>query len=696
MKYYRIVVASLAAAAVLCGRSRVVGAQAAATTVDVSVDATSAGTPLERIWAFHGYDEINYTTVPQGKALLQTLGSIDTVAPYIRSHFYLNSGDGTPSMKWGSTNAYTVGADGTPVYDWTLMDGITDTLTGAGTLPLVEIGFMPHDLSTHPDPYMNSAVTALDGGCFYPPTDYVKWGTLISTWATHTSTRYPDAAATWQWELWNEPDNQYWHGTEAQYNELYDYTEAALHQVMPTASLGGPAVASAGSSFLNQFLAHCATGTNAVSGAVGARLDMVSFHAKGETAVVGGHVEMNMGHQLSLHRTGFSTVASFAQFKDTPIIVTEGDPDGCAACLAAADTYRRVPAYGAYEVEMMKRSLDLEAEVGVNLRGVLAWAFLFPDQAYFADYRVLSTQGLALPVLNAFKLLGSLDGARLPVTSSGALALDAIVANGVRGEPDIDSMATVKGNRVQVLVWNYHDDIVTAAASPIHLTVTLPSSFGSEATVAHLRVDDSHGNPYAVWLAQGSPAAPTDTQLTLLQQAADDLTLQPDQVIDVVGGVATLDFSLPRSGISLVTLSPGDTVGAADASVEAGAAKNEDGESPPSTGTDATTLDGAAAAAPDEPGVGGVTGTAGVTEEASVSPSSASAGTNGNGGGPQGAANGGGSRGSTNAAVPAPKNAGCSCRSVGFPGSDAANTGAMVALAGLYLAITARRKRGAA
>jgi xylan 1,4-beta-xylosidase len=692
LKYYRAAVASLAAIAVLCGRSRVAGAQAAA-TVDVSVDATSAGTPLERVWAFHGYDEINYTTVPQGKALLQTLGSIDTVAPFIRSHFYLNTGDGTPSMKWGSTNAYTVGADGTPVYDWTLMDGITDTLTGAGTLPLVEIGFMPQALSTHPDPYMNSAVTALDGGCFYPPTDYVKWGTLISTWATHTSTRYPTAAATWQWELWNEPDNQYWHGTEAQYNELYDYTEAALHQVMPTASLGGPAVANSRSSFLNEFLAHCATGTNAVTGKVGARLDMVSFHAKGETAVVGGNVEMNMGHQLSLHQTGFSTVASFAQFKGTPIIVTEGDPDGCAACLAAADTYRRVPAYGAYEVEMMKRSLDLAAEVGVNLRGVLAWAFLFPDQAYFADYRVLSTQGLALPVLNAFKLLGSLDGARLPVTSSGALALDAIVANGVRGQPDIDSMATVKGNRVQVLVWNYHDDIVTAAASPIHLTVTLPSSFGSQATVAHLRVDDTHGNPYAVWLTQGSPAAPSAAQLTQLQQAADDLTLQPDQVVDVVAGVATLDFSLPRSGISLVTLSPGDTVGAADASVEAGAANDEtDGESPPSTGTDATTRDSAATSAPDEAGTGGVTGTGGLTEEASVSASGASSSGNANGGSSSSTANGGGSSGSTNAAA----NAGCSCRTVGFPGSDGANTGAIVALAGLYLAVTARRKRGAA
>ena len=81
---------------------------------------------------------------------------------------------------------------------------------------------------------------------------------------------------------------------------------------------------------------------------------------------------------------------------------------------------------------MMKRSLELAAEVGVNLRGVLTWAFTFPDSPYFAGYRALTTNGIHLPVLNAFKLLGSLSGDRLPVTSSGARPLDDILANGVR------------------------------------------------------------------------------------------------------------------------------------------------------------------------------------------------------------------------------------------------------------------------
>jgi xylan 1,4-beta-xylosidase len=666
------VVLSIAAIAAVSGRPRTASAQAAG-AVNVSVDATSAGTPLETIWAYHGYDEINYTTLAEGKTLLQTLGSTSTVTPYIRSHFYLNSGNGTPSMKWGSTNAYTLGANGAPVYDWTLMDGITDGLTSAGTLPLVEIGFMPHDLSTHPDPYMNSSVTALDGGCFYPPKDYVKWGSLISAWATHTSTRYPDAATTWLWELWNEPELDYFHGTPAEYDKLFDYTEAALHQVMPSASLGGPASYNPTTTFIKQFLQHCATGTNAVSGKVGARLDMISFHAKGGTAVVGGHVEMNMGNQLKLHRTGFSTVASFAQYKKTPIVITEGDPDGCAACQTSADTYRRLPAYGAYEVEMMKRSLDLEAELGVNVRGIVAWAFLFPNQPYFADYRVLSSYGIALPVLNAFKLLGSLDGTRLPVTSSGALAVDTIVANGVRGQPDIDSIASLKGDRVQVLVWNYHDDIVTADASAVHLTVTLPSSFGTEASVTHLRVDDAHGDAYAAWLAQGSPAAPSATQLTQLQQAAADLTLQPVQTVGVVGGVATLDFSLPRFGVSLVTLSPPGDAAGGDASAEAAGAQDGSGnESPPPNEPDATTLDD------------------GAPPDAEESAAAAMPGADGGGG--ESSSGGGSSAGTPTPTSPS----GCSCRAAGLAGPDASRTGSILALVGLLLAVRAARKRAAA
>ena len=243
----------------------------------------------------------------------------------------------------------------------------------------------------------------------------------------------------------------------------------------------------------------------------------------------------------------------------TPIYITEADPDGCAACPATstpADAYRYSPAYGAYEIAMMKRTLEQEASMGVKVGGLLTWAFTFPGTPYFAGYRALATNGISLPVLSAFKLLGSLAGTRLPVTSSGAATLDSILANSVRGNPDIDAMATLNGESIQVLVWNYHDDLVAVAASPVQLTVKVPSAFGSSVTVSHMRVDDSHGDAYTVWTSQGSPAAPSAAQIQALQAAMDPMPLNPPQSIAVSNGLVSVSFDLPRFGISLLTIAP--------------------------------------------------------------------------------------------------------------------------------------------
>ena len=530
-----------------------------AAAVTVTVDATAAGSPIERVWPFHGYDEINYTTSPEGQALLATLAAAHTAPVHVRSHFLLNTGDGTPALKWGSTNVYTENDLGNPIYSWDLTDGIMDTITGAGAFPFVELGFMPQALSTHPTPYRNSSTTSLDGGCFYPPSDYARWAAVIGAWATHANARYPGVASSWLWELWNEPDLAYWHGTVADYGTLYDYTEAALHAALPTAPLGGPATASPGGTFLTQFLKHCATGTNAVTGRMGTRLDLISFHAKGGVAMVDDHVQMDLGNQLKIHRLGFSTVASFPQFQGTPIFITEADPDGCAACPASdvpADAYRNSTAYGAYELAMMKHTLELEAEAGVVLGGVLTWAFTFPGTPYFAGYRALATNGIHLPVLGAFQLLGRLEGDRLPLNSTGAIAADDIITNGVRDQPLIDGMATSSGGTIQVLVWNYHDEVVPADAAAVHLAVHLPADFGPAVRVSHLRVDESHGDAYTVWVAQGMPSSPSSSQLTDLRQAMDPAPLGPDQTLSIANGALSLDFDLPRFGVTLLTLKP--------------------------------------------------------------------------------------------------------------------------------------------
>jgi xylan 1,4-beta-xylosidase len=304
---------------------------------------------------------------------------------------------------------------------------------------------------------------------------------------------------------------------------------------------------------------------------------LVSFHSKGGVEMVGGHVQMNLRNQLAQHRDGFAIVAEFPQYRSTPIVISEADPDGCAACSTEdepAYAYRSSTVYGAYEVATMKRTLELEERAGVNLRGVLTWAFMFPDEPYFAGHRTLATNGIHKPVLNAFKLLGALGGDRVPVTSSGALSLDQILDSGVRQQPDIDGMATRDGSRVQVLVWNYHDDLVAAAAAPVRLTVALPGGWGTRATVTHLRVDEMHGDAYTVWTGLGSPASPTASERTALVAAMEPALLEPVRVVDVMDGAVSLDFDLPRFALSLLTLVPevsGGDAGAASGTGGSGA-----------------------------------------------------------------------------------------------------------------------------
>ncbi|MBW8886312.1 MAG: beta-xylosidase [Fibrobacteres bacterium] len=526
-----------------------------AQTVTITVDATAAGAPLKEVWSWHGYDEANYTTTQPGLDLLDSVvaNSVDPV--YIRTHFLLNTGDGSSAqLKWGSTNVYTE-ANGQPVYDWKLMDGIMDAITGHKAFPYAQISFMPQALSSHPTPYQNSSTTATDGGCFYPPTDYDKWAALVKAWVQHSVDRYPNVEKNWVWELWNEPDISYWHGTAAEYQKLFDYTEQAVHTVLPNAVLSGPEMAGAGN--IGPFLQHCATGTNSATGKTGTRLDQISFHAKGGTAMVNGHVEMDLGNQLRLHQTGFKTIAGYPQFKDKPIVIGEADPDPCAACPQSqvpADAYRNVAAYGAYEAAMMKHSLQLADSLGVNLRACLAWAWLFNGFPYFQGYRTLSSNGIHKPVLNVFKMLGKLKGDRIPLASTGALGLAEILKNGVRGNPDIDGMAVKNPGKVMALIWNYHDDIVQVAPANVTVKVTLPAGFPDQVRLTHYRMDTTHSNDYTAWLKMGSPQSPTASQLSQLKSAMTLETLAAPALVAAVNGVVTQTFDLPRHGVSLLVL----------------------------------------------------------------------------------------------------------------------------------------------
>src|SRR4030095_16472847 len=231
-----------------------------------------------------------------GKKLLSELAALSPVPVYVRAHNLLTTGDGTPALKWGSTNAYTEDSAGRPGYDWTIVDRIFDTLVERKMKPLVEIGFMPEALSVNPHPYrhewgIDKPYSSIFTGWAHPPRDYGKWAELVYQWVRHSLEKYGRAEAdSWYWELWNEPDGGYWQGTQEEYNKLYDFTASAGSRALPTAGIGGPHLPGPANpraeKFLRSFLEHCLRGTNYATGKSGSPLDFVGFHAKGAPKVV--------------------------------------------------------------------------------------------------------------------------------------------------------------------------------------------------------------------------------------------------------------------------------------------------------------------------------------------------------------------------------------------------------------------------
>ncbi len=531
--------------------------------VTVRVDAGKPVGAMKPVWAFFGYDEPNYTYMKDGKTLLTQLAGLSPVPVYVRAHNLLSTGDGTAALKWGSTNAYTEDAQGRPRYDWTIVDRIFDTYVERGMKPLVEIGFMPEALSSKPEPYRHhwkpeDRYASILGGWAYPPKDYGKWRELVKQWALHSVERYgKKEVESWWWEVWNEPNIIYWQGTAEEYQKLYDYAADGLKQALPTARIGGPHSTGPGGAkaaeFLRAFLEHAVQGTNYATGKRGSPLDYVGFHAKGRPAFVDGHVRMGIQYQLTDIAEGFRVVSSFPELKGKPVIIGESDPEGCAACPQRThpqNGYRNGTVYSSYTAAAFARKYELAERMGVNLEGAVTWAFEFENQPWFDGFRDLATNGVEKPVLNVFRMLGQMGGERIESVSSGAVGLEEMLKQGVRGQADVGALAARQGRRVTVLLWNYHDDDVAGAEAEIELRVT--GLEGERALVREWRIDGEHSNSYAVWKKRGSPQPPDAEQEREIRWRAGLEAGRAAEWVKAEGGEGRWGLKLPRQGVALV------------------------------------------------------------------------------------------------------------------------------------------------
>ncbi len=536
----------------------------AASPVTITVDLDRSIGPYTALYPWFGYDEANYGTMQNGVKLLRELHDLSPVPVYIRAHHLLTSGDGVPDLKWSSTNVYREDTAGNPIYDFTVLDGIFDAYNKAGVRPMVELGFMPKDLAADlPDRHLPYQVrypqSTVSGASNNPPKDYAKWGELIRVVTAHLVERFGKSTVLqWYFEVWNEPNIAYWHAAPQDYWRLYDYAVAGVRAALPGARVGGPATTGPGNAeaykFLDEFLAHVDGGKSAATGKR-VPLDFISFHVKGRPQFDQGRVTMGLAKELVDADKGFEIVMKHPGLRKLPIILSEADPEGCAACSSKvnpANNYRNGTLYPAYTAAAYKGLIELQDRRQVNLLAMLSWSFEFENRDYFEGFRSLATNGIDKPVLNFFRMAALMQGKRVGTTSDGRVPLDGLLAAGVRQNPDIDALATLGAHEAAVMVWNYHDVDAAAPATPAEVIVRGFPAALTRVLLTHYRIDETHSNAYTLWKTMGSPQQPTHAQYAELKRSDGLETLGSPQWIDLTAGAATIRTDMPRQSVSLL------------------------------------------------------------------------------------------------------------------------------------------------
>lgn len=537
----------------------------AQSTVTVQVNLQKDEGAFSPIYSWFGYDESDNTMTPNGQALLAKLHDLTPAPVHIRAHFLLTNGEGEPGLKWGYTNVYSEDAHGNPVYNWTRLDRIFDAWVHAGIHPMVELGFMPKALSSHPNSYHIPwpGKRGETEGWSYPPNNYNKWRDLIQHVAAHLASRYGMAeVSTWYWEVWNEPDIFYWHGTQQQYDKLYDYAAAGLRAAIPNARIGGPATTgpapgSKSAAFLEAFLRHCAEDRSSATGGP-IPLDFISFHAKGNPHFVDGHVQMGLSQELENAATGFAIIHASSKFSHLPVILSEADPEGCGACSPPQhpeDTYRDGTLYPAYTAAAMKSLIDLAQHNHTNLIGFVTWAFEFEDQPYFSSHRALSTNGIDKPELNFFRMAGLLGGNRVEATSTASIPAQSIVKSGVREHDEVDAIATRASNSASIMLWNYQGNAISGPGAAVRVAIAgIPRSV-HRVLVQQFRIDKHHSNAFTAWKQMGSPQHPDAKQYAKLKAAGQLQQKGSPTWATANDGRVNIKLALPRESLALLRLS---------------------------------------------------------------------------------------------------------------------------------------------
>ncbi len=209
----------------------------------IRVDASAPSRPFPHFWEqMFGSGRANLTMRESWRQDLRTARTV-TDFRYVRFHDIFHDHNGV----------YSETKEGHPIYNWSYVDQIYDGVLANGVRPFVELSFMPSALaaSQKPHPFWYKPLPN-------PPKSYEKWGTLVGAFTRHLVERYGvEEVRQWYFEVWNEPNIDFWTGKPAKetYFELYNAAARAVKSVDGRLRVGGPATAQA--AWTGDFIRHC-------------------------------------------------------------------------------------------------------------------------------------------------------------------------------------------------------------------------------------------------------------------------------------------------------------------------------------------------------------------------------------------------------------------------------------------------------
>jgi len=515
-------------------------AAAASYTITVDASRQTAGNP--RFWSASVGTGVGIISLRADWQTHAKLANRELGMLRVRGHGALSDDkDSMAILKWSGSGA--------PTYNWTNFDKYLDAIAAANMRPLMELDFMPKDL-------------AKNGDSRDAPKDLNVWKQFMQALVQHCVDKFgADDVGKWYWEVWNEPDySGFWNGSDknestsqkmTEYYSLYDATVDGATAVLPSILIGGPATTEP--SKIAAFLQHCRSANK--------RVTFASAHyypgACGDSPANAANLTTDNNTRVSQITSGGYTTSAVLSFN------TEWNSSYCGQGGKPGDANESMDSHANAPFILKAVKLLSDKNQGetppVSVFSYWALTDVFGESGsdtgmyiqqqggnlpFGAVFGLITFQGLRKAAFNGFKLLNYLGPTRL-------------MSGGGTGADGVDGLATESANQdeIQIIVYDYYSTVKTTGSDSVTVNVSnLPAALaGKEIFVTQFLVDETHSNPYSVWVGQNKPKTPTEAQWQGMRKAQHLALAQPVSKKTVDTSFST-SFTLNRQGATLIVL----------------------------------------------------------------------------------------------------------------------------------------------